>query len=132
MARGDKDYNKKVRQVKGKSAKTKISAVHKMVEAIITDDIEAAQETLGKAIQQKFRRIVMGEGVIELEIDGEEGEYDDEPCAECGETDCGCAGGEEIEYDGEDDEREYDFDVDGSPDESMDDLGDDDEDELRI
>lgn len=158
MARGSKGYDKTVRTVnKGQAAPKKKKTVHKMVEspteamlkALIAGDSAAAQEALAARIQGMARKMVMGEGVIELEIDGEEDYSDEEGMGdEEGEMDMEPEGdysddedefgddedlGDDDDMEGydeysDDEEREYDPEVDGSPDESMDDMGDEDED----
>ncbi len=62
MARGSKDYDKKVREVnKGQSSKKKVDKIHGMLEALITDDTAAADENLHDYLQAKMREIIMGE-----------------------------------------------------------------------
>lgn len=120
MARGKKGYEKTVRTVnKGQSAQKKIKTVHKMVETqeflqnMIKGDLKAAEQSLANRVQQLFRAKVMGEGVVDLELeDGEDGESMD--------------GYDEYSDDEGEGDREYDFEVDGSPDESMDDMDDED------
>lgn len=104
MARGKKKgFDKKVRTVnKGQSAPKKISTIHQMVEALIKDDTELASKLLHERMQQIARRQVMGEGVIELEMDDEDESMD---------------GYDEYS---DDEEGDYDPELDGSPDDEMD------------
>jgi hypothetical protein len=63
MARGSKDYDKVVRKVnKGQKSKSKIDSIHKMLESLITDDTEAADENLHDYLQAKMRELIIGEG----------------------------------------------------------------------
>jgi hypothetical protein len=62
MARGDKNYDKVVRKVnKGEKSDKKINAVHKMVEALISGDSDAAAEHLHTYLQEKTRDLILGE-----------------------------------------------------------------------
>jgi len=62
MARGSKNYDKEVRTVnKGQSSKKKVDKIHGMLEALITDDVEAADENFHDYLQTKMREIIMGE-----------------------------------------------------------------------
>lgn len=62
MARGDKDYDKKVRKVnKGQKSGKKIDAVHKMVESLIKNDSDEAAEHLHTYLQMTAREILLGE-----------------------------------------------------------------------
>lgn len=78
MTRGSKDYDKKVREVnKGQSSKKKIDKIHGMLEALITDDTEAADENLHDYLQAKMREIIMGESCDDDDDDKDDKDSDD-------------------------------------------------------
>jgi len=60
MARGSKDYDKKVREVnKGQKSKSKIEAIHKMLESFITEDTEAADVNCHGYLEAKMRDMLL-------------------------------------------------------------------------
>lgn len=66
MARGSKDYDKKVREVnKGQSSKKKVDKIHGMLEALIGDDIETADANFHDYLQAKMRDMIMGEEQVD-------------------------------------------------------------------
>ena len=78
MARGSKNYDKEVRTVnKGQKSKAKIDKIHKMLEALITDDIEAADENFHEYLQSKMRGIIMGESCDDDDKDDDDKDDDD-------------------------------------------------------
>ena len=79
MARGSKDYDKKVREVnKGQSSKKKVDKIHGMLEALITDDTEAADANLHDYLQAKMREIIMGESCDDDDDDKDDKKDDDD------------------------------------------------------
>lgn len=78
MARGDKNYDKTVRKVKGQKSEKKIAAIHKMVEALIAGDVEAAAEASHIASVIVMQRNILGEKADEAaEEEKEEAEDED-------------------------------------------------------
>ena len=109
MARGDKNYDKKVRTVnKGQSAEKKKKAIHSMVESLIKGDSKAAEDNLHDYLQMKSREIVLGE----MEDDREEEMVADE---------------KDKDFEDEDDDEDEDFEDEDKEDfEDKEDMGDED------
>ena len=105
MARGNKKMDKGVRKIKTHKRK----AVHKMVEALIRGDSEAAAEELKAYMQLATRELVLGEAKDEEMSDDAE-EMDDE------------------DDDSEDDDEDDDDSEDDDEDDSDDDMDDEDDD----
>jgi len=79
MARGSKDYDKKVREVnKGQKSKAKIDKIHGMLEALITDDTEAADANFHDYLQAKMRSMILGESCDDDDDDDDDDDKDDD------------------------------------------------------
>ena len=62
MARGSKNYDKKVRKVnKGNKSNKKIKCVHNMIEALIVGDADTAVEEFSNYMKEASRDILLGE-----------------------------------------------------------------------
>ena len=78
MARGSKNYDKEVRTVnKGQSSKAKIDKIHKMLEALITDDVDAADENFHDYLQAKMSGMIMGESCDDDDDDDDDDDKKD-------------------------------------------------------
>lgn len=118
MPKGKKDYGKVVRKVKNKKSKTKIDAIHTMVESIIKGDVELAEESLNEYLQQKTRELILGES---------------EECLDCEEENIVESDDEDSDKDKKDSDKKDsdDEDEDDDDDEDDEDSDEDDEDEEK-
>jgi len=78
MARCSTNYDKEVRKVNiVQSSKAKIDKIHGMLEALITDDTEAADENFHDYLQAKMREIIMRESCDDDDDDKDDDKSDD-------------------------------------------------------
>ena len=113
MARGDKNYDSVVRKVNsGQSSGSKISAIHKMVEALIQEDNDEAIAALQQYLQLKSRSILLGE-----EDDKEEKDM---------KSDDSDTSDEDVDSDSDDSDSDVDSDSDDSDSDDSDSESDDD------